>query len=263
MSAIVYEGQDISAGYGDKIVISRCTFTVEQGVCLALIGPNGAGKTTLLRLLAGDIDVRSGCLSLDQRPLSAHDLRHRAQRIAFVPSMLDLHTRLSIYEFVALGRTPYLRGWPRLRRTDREAVAKALDHMELGGFEARDMQSLSEGEKHRAMIALALAQEPEILLLDEPTAHLDIKHAWTTLELILRLQQSQPRPLTIVLAAHDLHLTANFCTHFILMQEGRIRQQGPAASVLSSDRLSAVYGYPIHVEQAPDQNQYRIFPLKR
>ncbi len=235
----------VSAGYGKVHVVHDVDLQVAACSHVALIGPNGAGKTTLLRLMAGDLQAAAGQVEWQGQPLDDLAPRQRAQRIAYVPPTLDLSASLSVWDFVALGRTPHAGPWQRLRDADHRAVAWAIEQMQLSDFAERWVHTLSEGERHRAMIALALTQEPKILLLDEPTAHLDLRHAWRTMELVDDLHRECG--LTLVQATHDLNIAAAFASRVVLMSKGKIALQGNPADVLSESLLSDVYEIPIQV----------------
>jgi iron complex transport system ATP-binding protein len=256
----LYVAEKMSVGYGRSAVVHDVSLTIPTGSHVALIGPNGAGKTTLLRTLAGDLEPQTGRVTLQGQPVHRIPPRQRARRIAYIPPALELATVLTVAEFVGLGRTPYLRGWNRPTARDRNAVDHALTCMELSGHRARDVQTLSEGEKHRAMIALGLAQEPEILLLDEPTAHLDIKHAWQSMELIHALHRD--RGVTVIMTSHDLQISASFCSCLMLLTAGRIIRSGLPGHVLQADALSQAYDYPIQVIR-DNEHPVGIFPVRK
>jgi iron complex transport system ATP-binding protein len=248
-----------SAGYGPCPVLQEVELEIAANEMIGLIGPNGAGKTTLLRVMAGDLRPMQGRLLLDGRPIDAWPRRERARWIAYVPPALDLTTPLSVEEYVSLGRTPYVQGWQPMSSADRLAVRSALAATDMESFRDRDMRALSEGEKHRALLALGLAQEPRLLLLDEPTAHLDIKYAWRFMEMIHELHRI--RDITIVLTSHDLNISAAFCHRLVLLERGRIAEQGPPAKVLQQSVISRVYDYPVEVLHTPG-NPPRVFPVR-
>lgn len=261
MTRPLYHASDLTAGYGDSRVLHGLNFSIHHGTRLALIGPNGAGKTTLLRLLAGDLAPQTGTLDMEQKPLAQWPRRERARRIAFVPPSMECGASMMVGEFVALGRTPYASAWSRLTEQDFNAIDHALRVMDLHDHAQHDIHELSEGEKHRTMIALGLAQEPDILLLDEPTAHLDIRHAWHAMELIEELHQRLS--MSIVLTSHDLNITAAFCSELFLMDEGKVVATGAPERVLDEDLLTDVYGYPVRVDIDPDTGTRRVFPIRR
>lgn len=258
VDADVYVLDAVSAGYGSQTVLHELHLQIAAAAHVALIGPNGAGKTTLLRLLAGDIQSSQGRILLQGDPLYCLSPRQRAQRIAYVPPALDLVAALTVRDFVGLGRTPHVGPWQRLCEKDHQAVSWAIQQMHLTAYADRYVHTLSEGERHRAMIALGLAQEPAILLLDEPTAHLDIRHAWGTMELIDQLHRECG--CTIVQASHDLNIAAAFASQIVLMQGGRIVQQGTEQEVLTESVLSDVYGMPLRVTRT--DTQVHIMPVR-
>ena len=254
----MYALSHVSAGYGSQTILHDIDLIIPPAAHVALIGPNGAGKTTLLRLLAGDIQASEGQIALQGECLTRLSPRQRARRIAYVPPALDLVAALTVRDFVALGRTPHVGPWQRLRESDHKAVQWAIDQMHLTDYADRYVHTLSEGERHRAMIALGLAQEPAILLLDEPTAHLDIRHAWGTMELIDQLHRECG--CTIVQASHDLNIAAAFASQVVLMAAGRIVQQGSERDVLNEPILSEVYGMPLRVSRTA--TQVHIMPVR-
>lgn len=249
----------IDAGYDAGPVLKAVELNIAAKEMIGLIGPNGAGKTTLLRVMAGDLRPMQGHLLLDGRPIHAWPRRERARWIAYVPPALDLTTPLTVEEYVSLGRTPYVQGWQSMTASDHEAVRSALAATDMESFRSRDMRALSEGEKHRALLALGLAQDPRLLLLDEPTAHLDIKHAWRFMEMIHALHQT--RDITIVLTSHDLNIAASFCHRLVLLERGRIAAEGSPADVLQESVISRVYDYPVEVLHTPGQPP-RVFPVR-
>lgn len=257
LSDTVYSAEQFSAGYGVCPVLHELSFRIRSGEMIALIGPNGAGKTTLLRVLVGDILALSGAIQFRGAPLAQTTRKRRACHIAYVPPALDLAACMSVHEFVALGRTPYLTAWQKLRAEDQDAIEEALTITDLVGLANRDVHELSEGEKHRAMIALGLAQAPDVLLLDEPTAHLDIKHAWHTMELIHGLHER--KRVTVILSSHDLNIAAAYCSRLMLLERGRIVSDGVPREVLDESLVSRVYDYPIHVLPGDPP---RVFPAR-
>lgn len=235
----------ISAGYGEKTILHEVSFSVATGTLLGIIGPNGAGKTTLLRVLGGDLPFSAGGLLVRGEDIRSFRRRELAQIVGYVPQTLDVPVAFTVAEFVAMGRMPYVSGWSRLSHEDDAAIRKAMEMTDILGLEGRLVDELSAGEKQRAVVAMALAQEPQILLLDEPTAHLDIQHAWNLMALIVKLNREHG--VTVVLSSHDLNLAAEFCSHLLLMQEGRTVAHGTPQEVLEDDRLSRVYAHPLEI----------------
>ena len=244
---MAFEIADVSAGYDGRPVLKSITCVVAAGSLLGLIGPNGAGKTTLLRVLGGALPFSAGSLLIHGKDVRSFRRRELAQIVGFVPQALDVPVAFTVAEFVAMGRTPYISGWSRLSRDDDAAIRKAMEMTDILGLESRLVDELSAGEKQRAVVAMALAQDPQILLLDEPTSHLDIQHAWNLMALIVKLNRE--RGVTVVLSSHDLNLAAEFCSHLLLMDKGRAVVHGTPTEVLDAERLSRVYEHPLEIVQ--------------
>jgi iron complex transport system ATP-binding protein len=253
-SPLPLETRSLAAGYGDREILHDISLCVAPGELVGLIGPNGAGKTTLLRVLSGGLPIRRGGLRIGETDIAQLDRRTIARRLAFVPQTLNLPVAFSVQDFVALGRRPYGAAWSRPTSRDSEAVRLALQHTDLVGMEEQAVDELSAGERQRALVALALAQEPQILLLDEPTAHLDIQHAWRLLDLVRTLNRQQG--VTVILSSHDLNLAAAFCRRLLLLDTGRIVADGPPETILTTDTLSKVYRHPLEVIELPGPRRF-------
>jgi ABC-type cobalamin/Fe3+-siderophores transport system ATPase subunit len=235
----------LAVGYGDALVLRGVSVDLAAGSLTGIIGPNGAGKSTLLRGLSGFLPPRAGTVRLDGADLGGLPAAARARRIAFVPPQLDLLFPLAVEELVAAGRTPHASGWRALGEADRRAVDEALRAADLLDRRHDLLAELSAGQQQRALLATALAQQTDVLLLDEPTAHLDIQHAWDLFERLRGLAAAQG--LCVAVATHDLHLAAAFCETVILLDQGAVAAAGPAETVLVEARLAAVYRHPIRV----------------
>ncbi len=251
----------VTAGYGDRMVLRDVSCRLDAGSFTGIIGPNGAGKTTWLRVVSGSLPAQSGDVRWGDRPMTGYSIRERAQHLAFVPQTLDAPVSFTVWEFVAMGRTPYVAAWKRLSGDDRRAVDRAIGQMDVGHVAERPYDALSGGEQQRVRAAMALAQEPEILLLDEPTAHLDIKHVWRFMELIHDLNRSHG--LTIVLTSHDLNIASEFCDDLILLNQGVIEARGAPGDVIESELLSRVYDHPISVTRPAADHPPLIRPRRR
>ncbi len=244
MSAL-YELTRVDAGLGGRRVLHAIDGTIAEGAFVGVIGPNGAGKTTLLRLLAGLLSPAGGQLRLwGEEPMQVRR-RDLARRLAAVPCSIDLPVAFTVEECVAMGRTPYLSTWGFASDADRAAIRQAMETMDLIELAERPFHALSGGERQRALVAMALAQEPEVLLLDEPTAHLDLHHAWDLMERVQRLHGE--RTLTIVMTSHDLNLAGTFCSELMLLDQGTVRCWAAPCDVLVPETLSQVYGYALDV----------------
>jgi iron complex transport system ATP-binding protein len=224
---------------------------LEHGGLVALLGPNGSGKTTLLKILCGILSPRAGCVTLNGDNIHTYDRRAVAQRIALVPQELRVPFAFTVREMVLLGRTPYIRPLFGESMRDHAAIDQALELTGTGELAQRVFGELSGGEQQRVVIAMALAQEPQILLLDEPTVHLDINHQIEVLELIRRLNRE--RGLTVLATMHDLNLAALYFDRLMLLNEGRMVSAGSPREVLSAERVRSVFGAQVLVQAHPTQ----------
>ena len=224
------------------------SLSVEPGGLLAVVGPNGAGKTTLLKLLSGSLRPHGGEVDLDGRPLPHLDDRERARTIAVVPQSESSPFPVAVREMVAMGRYAHLGAWERSGDRDREVVARAMERCAVGEFADRQLGELSGGERQRARIARALAQEAPILLLDEPTAGLDLRYR---MELFHLLRELRADGLAVLVITHDLNLAARFADRLLLLDRGRATARGSPEEVLSRDALEAVYEWPLRLVPHP------------
>ena len=248
MSAISLER--VTVTLGGREVVREVTAEIETGDWVALIGPNGAGKTSLLRAVAGLLPC-DGSVSLEGAPLAELGRRERAQRLALVPQEPRTPPWLTVAEYVLMGRTPYLRPLAREGDADHDAAARALSRLDLDELVERTLGTLSGGERQRVVVARALAQEASIVLLDEPTASLDIGHQQQALDLLDALRETEG--LTLVAAMHDLTLAAQYADRVLLLSRGRIVADGTPGEVLTEDALGEHYGATVRVVTVDDR----------
>lgn len=235
---------------------------VESGTVLGIVGPNGSGKTTLLRALSGAVRPTAGAVSLVGRPLDTWAPRDRARALAVVSQKTELRFPFTVGEVVLLGRTPHHAGfgWGRFgfeTADDRTVAQAALAETGTEHLADRWFVTLSGGEQQRVSIARALCQDPRVLLLDEPTANLDLKFQVRVLDL-LRARAAQGVAVVIVL--HDLNLAASWCDHVVVMDGGVPRLAGRPADVLDADALSGVFGVPVRVVTDGDRRWFAVGP---
>jgi iron complex transport system ATP-binding protein len=240
---------NLSAGYGARLILHQVSLTVEAGQVVALVGPNGAGKSTLLRVLSGILPARGGEARLNGDDLLRLKPADRARRVAVVPQMIHLPESFTVGEIVLMGRTPHLPLWAGESRRDCDLAWQAMCRAQVEHLSERYVGELSGGEQQRVVLARALAQEPQVLLLDEPTAHLDLKHQVSVLELVRSLARDSR--LAVLLTLHDLNQAAQFADRVALLQRGEIVAQGLAPEVFTPDQLSRVYDVPITIAQHP------------
>ena len=237
--------EDMVTGYAGRFEAGPLTARVDGGEVWGLVGPNGSGKTTILRALCGMLPCRRGRVLLegcDIRPMPA---RRRARLLAWLPQALEPPVSFTVRELVSLGRLPYASAWLSLSAADEAAIDAALTVMELRELASRPLHELSAGERQRAIVAMALAQQPRVLILDEPTAHLDIQHAARLMSATVRW--ARERRMSIVVSLHDLNLAAAYCHKLVLLNRGSVVTMGERCDVLRQDVLERVYGMPMDV----------------
>ena len=230
----------VDAAYRRATVLSRVDLTVSAGERLALIGPNGAGKSTLLRVAGGVLPVTAGAVELTGLSLTALDRMAVARRLAFVPQEPSLPFSATVEEIVGLGRVPHEDPFRGARPSDRAAVAAAIERVGVGHLLGRDARELSLGERQLVLIALAVAQAAPILVLDEPTVHLDLRHQVSTMELLVDLNERDGT--TVVAVLHDLGLAAHFFPRLVLLDGGAVVADGPPGEVLAPQLVRDVFG---------------------
>ncbi|TFV68247.1 UNVERIFIED_ORG: ABC transporter ATP-binding protein [Bacillus sp. AZ43] len=238
----------LSAGYGRTRVLDAVRLTVEPGGWLAIIGPNGSGKSTLLRSVLG-FHAHEGQVRLDGRPTAGMPRRERARCLAYAPQTPVLPEAVTTRDYVGLGRTPHRSLLAAPRGIDRQVVDDVMGRLGLDQLADRQLVTLSGGEQQRAVLARALAQQPRVLLLDEPTAALDLGHAQQVLDLVDRLRRQDG--LTVLSTLHDLTLAGQYADRLALLSEGRVVAEGTPAEVVTADALASHYGARARVVHGP------------
>jgi len=240
--------------------LDGASFAVSPGECVALVGPNGAGKTTALRALLGLARLESGTASVEGRPAGAWPRHELARAVGVVVQREEPVFPATVEEAVAMGRYPHLGRWRAFAAADREAVARAMEAADVAALRGRWVGTLSGGEWQRVRVARALAQEPRALVLDEPTASLDLRHEMELLELVATLVRE--RRLAAIIVSHHLNLAARFADGLVLLHRGRVAAAGPPESVLEAGRREGVFGWPVAVHRLPD-GAVQLYPERR
>lgn len=251
--------RSVAVSYGKRPALLPYTDHVAAGEWLGVVGPNGAGKSSLLRAVAGLVDF-TGEIEVDGRPLSAMNRRERAALVAYVPQDPLIPDDISMFEYVLLGRTPYISYFGSPNDDDRALVADVLRRLDLAPMEGRFMGSLSGGERQRVVLARAIAQQAPVMLLDEPTSALDIGHQQQALELVTALRASDG--LTIVSALHDLTLAGTYTDRLTMFDGGAVAATGSPREVLTAERLAEVYHVHVSVEVDPDDGTVVVVPRR-
>ncbi len=258
MSAPALAFEEVGFAYGGAPVLRGLSLQVEPGELTALLGPNGAGKTTCVRLAAGSLTPRQGVVRLFGRDLRTYGAAERARTVAVVPQEAPLEFEFRVHEVVAMGRSPHQGLLGLESAEDRQAVAEALRVTGTDAHAGRPLAALSGGEKQRVILARALAQSPRLLLLDEPTAHLDLKHRLAIYGLLQRLHREG---LTTVVVSHDLNLAAAHCRRLVLFRCGEVVADGPPRDVLRPEILREVYEVDLEVRAEGEGGAPFVIPL--
>ena len=255
------EAKSICFRYRKEWVIEEVSFRAEKGEFIGLIGPNGSGKTTLLKILYRLLSPQKGEVLYDLTPLRRMKQKEIAKRIAVVAQETYHLFPFRVIEIVLMGRSPYLGQVIFESKKDLEIAERVMEWTKVLSFSERSIDELSGGERKRVFIARALAQEPEVILLDEPTANLDIHHQVDFLDLILTLNRE--RGLTIIMASHDINIASEFCDRLILLHQGRIYKTGDPHEVITKRNIERVYGCQVLVDQNPISGMPRINLMKK
>jgi ABC-type cobalamin/Fe3+-siderophores transport system ATPase subunit len=254
--------ESVSFGYGESgFLLSDASVAVAPGSLTGLLGPNGCGKTTLLKLLCGVLRPRSGRVVLGDRPLTTLTRRELARHVAVVPQETHPAFEYSVTEMVLMGRHPHLGPFQLEGPADFEVAREALEATGTAHLAARSYMTLSGGEKQRVIIASALTQATEILLLDEPTASLDLGYQLDVAGLLARLNHE--RGVTMVLATHDLNLAAALCDYLVVMRAGRVLAQGATGDVLTSAMVRRLYDVDADVQFHQRAGHLTVVPVGR
>ena len=243
------QAQSIGHAFNGQAVLSELTFQVPSGAFFIIIGPNGSGKTTLLKLMTGLLAVQNGQLSVLSRPIGDYTARELARRMAYVPQTVPITFGFSVMQVVMMGRAPHLGMLGFESEQGRELAREAMRLAGVDHLAERRLDQLSGGEQQRVFIARAICQQPAIMLLDEPTAALDLSHQVRVMDLMARLKAEQG--VTVVMVSHDLNLAAMYADHLLLLDRGRLAGSGTPHDVLRFDLLEKVYGCPLLVDKSP------------
>lgn len=247
--APILDVQNLAGGYSTPIVKS-IYLSLQTGEWLSLVGPNGSGKSTLLRLLSRVLKPQQGVVVLDGKAIHTQPVAAVARKLAILPQQPMIPAGLTVHQLVSLGRAPHTPWWQwEINRDDRQAVERVIVQTRLTHLSDRPVEQLSGGERQRAFLALALAQNPKVLLLDEPTTFLDLQHQLELLELLKDLNQTQQ--LTVITVLHDLNLAMRYSDRLALLKQGMLTAIGPSQSVITPDNLRQVFGVEATILDTP------------
>ncbi len=255
------EIRDVSFAYTDGLVLRNIDISVPAGEMVGLLGPNGSGKTTLIKLASGILRPNRGEILLDGTSLRSMRRKNIARSVAVVPQQFDTPFAFTTTDVVMLGRFPFIKTLSTESMEDKKIVSETMDLVQLGQFRERRFDELSGGERQKVILAMALAQQPKLLLLDEPTLHLDISHQIEILELVRHRNITQK--LTVVATMHDLNLAALYFDRLIMLKEGRIVADGKPSQVLTEVTISEVFATTVKVEVHPSTGAPHIMVMPK
>ncbi|WP_030156916.1 ABC transporter ATP-binding protein [Streptomyces sp. NRRL S-244] len=256
MSRLAASG--LTLAYEDRVVVEDLDLAVPDGKVTVIVGPNACGKSTTLRALGRLLRPRAGAVLLDGAALSSLPTRRIAQTIGLLPQSPTAPEAITVADLVARGRQPHQRWWQQWSEADERAVADAMARTSVAGLADRPVDALSGGQRQRVWIAMALAQDTELLLLDEPTTFLDIAHQVEVLDLVRQLNHDRGR--TVVAVLHDLNQAARYADHLVAMKAGRVVAQGPPSSVVTAELVREVFGLDAIVIPDPVTGSPLIVP---
>jgi iron complex transport system ATP-binding protein len=245
--------RSLSAAYKNRLILDELQLTVQRGEALAVVGPNGAGKTTLVRAAGGVLAPQSGQVLVDGHDLYRMNPMYRARYVAVAPQAREMPGMYTVYQTALLGRTPHLSWLGHASAEDHRITRQALRQTGLEELSGRLVGELSGGEQQRVLLARALAQDTPILLLDEPTTHLDLHHQSHLLNLVR--EQCKAKNLAVLMVLHDLNLA-----QLVLLHQGKVAASGAPAEALTADALSRVYGVPVQVIPHPQYGSPLVLP---
>ena len=243
------KAENLTCGYDQRTVLEDLTFVLHQGEMLGVIGPNGSGKSTLIRALTRILPLRRGSIELYGRPLEDYTVREIARQIAVIPQLTPVTFAFSSLDVVMMGRTPHLGRFQRAGPGDLDIALESMRRTDSLSFRDRPIHELSGGERQRVIIARALAQQPSILLLDEPTSFLDLNHQVEVFDLLRHVCATDG--LAVLCVSHDLNLSSEYCTRLMMLKDGRTYAEGPPERILTHRHIKAVFETDVTVIQSP------------
>ncbi|MBW1917261.1 MAG: ABC transporter ATP-binding protein [Deltaproteobacteria bacterium] len=248
--------EHLYVAYGKRLVLQDLSFQIDDGGFFIIIGPNSSGKTTLLKTMAGVVRPQQGYVEILGNPLASYAKRTLAQQVAVVPQYTPTDVPFTVQEVVLMGRSPHLSLAGLEQKRDLAIAQEAMEITKVAHLAGRRLDQLSGGELQRVVLARALCQQPRLIMLDEPTASLDLAHQVNIMDLLERLQQE--RGLTVIMISHDVNLAAMYGNQLLLMKEGRIVSLGPPREVLTYAQLEQAYGCVLLVDDNPVRDVPRV-----
>ncbi|MBQ4782583.1 Fe(3+) dicitrate ABC transporter ATP-binding protein FecE [Pectobacterium versatile] len=244
--------QNLTAGYGDKRILDGLSLSLPAGKITALLGPNGCGKSTLLKCFAKLLTPESGTIQLNGKSLSMFSARQLSRHLALLPQQHLTPEGITVRDMVAYGRSPWLSLWGRLSPDDRQRVQLAMEKTHIVDLADKRLTDLSGGQRQRAFLAMLLAQDTPVVLLDEPTTYLDINHQVELMKLLRELNQAGK---TVVTVLHDLNQASRYCDHLVMLADGRVMAEGSPHEVMKPELLQRVFSIDAEIHAEPVSGQ--------
>ena len=253
--------ENLNFGYGERQILNNLSLSIDEKKLVGILGPNGCGKSTLLKNILGYLHSSSGTIKIANKNSNEFSQKEKSKLISLVPQKSQLMSAMSVEEFVLMGRLPHLENsWKGYSKEDRELAEKALNSLDLERFKRRTATTLSGGEFQRVLLARAITQDTEIILLDEPTSALDLNHAIELMEKVKEIVKKEGK--TAVAVLHDLNLAALFCDELIMLKNGKLFCKGTPKEVLTKENLKEVYNLNCDIFYGENDFPYIIPKIK-
>jgi len=247
---------DLNWAYQENEILKSIQLEIQAGQFTGIVGPNGSGKTTLVKLLTKLLSVEHKTVFINGADLAQTSISALAKKVALVPQSSQIEFDLSVHEVVEMGRTPHLKRFQRESEHDRDSVKNAMLETDTWQYRNRSVQHLSGGERQRVIIAKALAQEPEILVLDEPVTYLDMQHQLNIMQLVREL--ATKKNITVLMIMHDLNFALKYCDQLIMLKEGQVYRSGKPDHVMTVDNIKSVYEIDVSMIEHPKTKKTHI-----
>jgi len=250
--------EGIYFAYNRDDILKDISFEVKKGEFLGIIGPNGSGKTTLLKIIARILNPYRGSLFFENEDIRKIPYLEYAQKVAYLPSQIDIPFSYTVEEFVSLGRFPYTGRYGEIKKTDREIIEKALEQFEISQYKKRKIWELSDGERQRVFISQVVVQQSSVIILDEPTSHLDIGHSFKILDIVRDINK---KGTTVITVLHELNLASEYCSRLLLLSQGSVFSEGTAEDVITYENIEKVYETKALVYKNPHTGKPYVFGI--
>jgi len=250
--------EGIYFSYDRTDILKDISFEVKKGEFLGIIGPNGSGKTTLLKTIARILNPYRGNIFFEGVDIRKIPYLEYARKVAYLPSQIDIPFSYTVEEFVLLGRFPYIGRYGEIKKTDREIIDKTLEQFEISHYRERKIWELSDGERQRVFISQVIVQQSSLIILDEPTSHLDIGHSFKILDIIREINKNGTTVITVL---HELNLASEYCSRLLLLNQGSVFSEGTVEDVITYQNIEEVYKTKVLVYKNPHTGRPYVFGI--